>query len=211
MRAKEEAERIAQANAEREREEREARLRLQEAELRARAEQEARLRAEQMRLDAQIKITEKRARPLWLTVTPLVLGLGLLVGGYLSLDTIQTRDAAAQAERDEAAKRDEEHRKVLADLTAQFSELKAEQDRLEGQRAELDRKLAEVKDENQRQLLLAEKTALDNQLDQNASKRRANRGKATSQTKTKTKTKSPDPKKPAITISESDDPLAGLE
>jgi hypothetical protein len=207
LRAREEAERLAKANAERERQEREARLRLQEAELRARAEQEARLRSEQMRLDAQIKITEKKARPLWLTITPIVLGLGLLAGGYAALDTIESRDQAAQAEREQAAKRDEEHRKVLAELTAQFGELKAEQDRLEDQRAELDAKLAEVKDENKRQLLLAEKTALDNKLDQNASRRRANRGKASSQRTATTA----GPKRPGITISESDDPLAGLD
>jgi len=207
-RAREVAEKIAKTNAEREQEEREARLRLQEVELRTRAEQEARLRVEQMRLDAQIKITEKKkAGPLWLAVTPIILGISLVVGGYAAWDTIESRDRSAQAEREQAAERDEEHRKVLAALTAHFAELKAEQDHLESQRAELDRKIKEVKDESKRRLLLAEKTALDDQLDHNARKRRDNRGKPRSQATTKTA----ETKKPTLKISESDDPLAGLE
>ena len=38
----------------------------QEAELRAKAENEARLQEEQMRLDAQVQMAEKKARPVWL-------------------------------------------------------------------------------------------------------------------------------------------------
>ena len=78
-RAAEEAARFEAERQAREALEREERLRVQEAEARARAEQEARLKEEPMRLDAQVKLSEEKAKPKWpLVVVPvLVLGLGL--------------------------------------------------------------------------------------------------------------------------------------
>ena len=205
--AAEEAARLAKAQAEKEAREREERLRLQETELKTRAEQEARLREEQMRLDAQILMTEKKARPLWLTITPIVLGIGLIVGGYFAWTTIESRDTAAAAERAKAAKRDEDNKKALETLMAELNELKSEQERLEKERASLDSKLAQVQDETERQRLLAEKAALDEELEANKakqSKNKKNRRPKSGGDKTETK------KKPAITVTKTDDPLDGL-
>ena len=160
-----------------------------------------------MRLDAQIKMTEKKARPLWLTVTPIVLGIGLIIGGYFAWTTIEERDQQASAERAAAAQRDAENKKALETLMAELNELKAEQERLEKERKELDSKLAEVQDETERQKLLAEKAALDAQLADNKAKQSKNKKK--SNTGDSGSGEAPK-KKPAIEVKKTDDPLDGL-
>jgi DNA repair exonuclease SbcCD ATPase subunit len=157
-----------------------------------------------MRLDAQILMTEKKARPLWLTITPIVLVIGLAGLSYYAWTTIEERDAVAAAERAKAEKRDQDNQKALETLMAELNELKTEQERLEKERAALDAKLGQVQDETERQRLLAEKAALEQQLDDNKAKQSKNKTKRPKAPKEETK------KKPAITVTKTDDPLDGL-
>jgi len=206
--AREEAERIAREQAEREARDREERLRLQEAELRARAEQERLLREEQLRLDAQVKMTEKNARPLWLKVTPVILGIGLIVGGVIAKNTIDEQNQLAEQERNEARKRDEENRKAQEALMAELKGLKSEQERLAREKAELDAKLDKVTDEAERARLLAEIDKKNAELAANQAKqtRGSGGGKKSSSGDSGTIT----PKKPGIEVKKTDDPLDGL-
>jgi hypothetical protein len=207
-----EAARVAREAAEREAREREARLRLQEAELQARAEQEARLRQEQMRLDAQIKITEREARPLWLTVTPIALGLCLAAGGFFAWSSMAAHEHEVQVAQKQAAKIDAENSERLAEAYAQLDALKSEQGRLERERAELDAELSKVQDEAKRQRLLAEKSALDSKLKTNRAKQsgRASRSVRKDRGADERETSPSKPKEPAIEVLDTKDPLEGL-
>ena len=206
--AKAEAERIAREQAEREAREREERLRLQEAELRARAEQERLLREEQLRLDAQVKMTEKKARPLWLTVTPIVLGVILIGGGIFAKMKMDEQDEQAEAQRIAAEKRAEEDRKAREELMAALKELKDQQDRIEREKGELEERLGKVTDEAEKARLLAALKAKEDELEANKASQKKTGGTAK---------KSDDgggisdkPKKPAIEVKKTDDPLDGL-
>ncbi len=204
--AAEEAARVAKLKAEKEAHEREERLRMQEAELRTRAEQEARLREEQMRLDAQILMTEKKARPLWLKITPIFLGIALIGVGYYGWTTIQERDAVAAAERAKAEKRAEEDRKAREAIMAELNELKAEQTRMENEKKKLDQQIADMQDGAEKDRLLAKQEALERELNDNAAKLRK-RKKRGGGSKSPGETKK---KKPAIEVTQTDDPLDGL-
>ncbi|MBC8068530.1 MAG: hypothetical protein IAG13_09370 [Deltaproteobacteria bacterium] len=173
-RAREEAERIARAQAEEyarlqaehEAREREERIRLQEAETRARAEQEGRLREEQMRLDAQMKLAEKKAKPKWpLVVVPLLVA-GVGFAGYMAWDN--RRDADEKAEQARVQK--EEHDAQLALITEKLNSLEAEQDRLETDKAALDAKLAAAVTEQEKQKIRDEKAELERKIAENEAK-----------------------------------------
>jgi membrane protein involved in colicin uptake len=123
-REREEAERLAREHAEREAREREERIRVQEAEARARAEGEARLKEEQLRIDAQMRMAEKKARPTWpLYVVPaLVVGLGAV--GYLAWNHAeQVEDASAQIA--EEKKRNEEKEAALLAIQQKLEQLES--------------------------------------------------------------------------------------
>ncbi len=208
--ARDEAERLAKIAAEKEAADREERLRLQEADLRARAEQEARLKEEQMRLDAQVKLAEKKAKPVWLYAILgfLVVGLGVGVWQFLSYkDAQEEQDRIEKAAQD---KRDKENKAVMEAMMAELKGLRDEQARLEKEKQDLDARINSVTDAAERQRLVAEKAAIDAQLAENAK----------SQTKRQSQSKTPKPsgdaggEKPSkggITVKKNvDDPLDGL-
>lgn len=171
-RAREEADRIARAQAEEyarqvaehEAREREERIRIHEADVRARAEQEGRLREEQMRLDAQMKLAEKKAKPKWplLVVPVLVAGLGF--AGYMAYRSSQEAEQRAL----EAKVQQEAHDAQIAALTEQMNKLGEEQSKLESAKADLDQRLSAASNDAERAKLLAEKQQLELQLAKNA-------------------------------------------
>ncbi|MFO0634937.1 MAG: hypothetical protein U0168_18995, partial [Nannocystaceae bacterium] len=159
-RAREEADRVARAQAEefarqqaeQEAREREERIRIHEAEVRARADHDARLREEQMRLDAQMKLAEKKAKPKWpLVVVPLlVVGLGGI--GFFAWRS----HVRAEEERKAAAERDEQYRAEIASMNERFAVLEGEQERLEKDREELNGRLAAATTDAERAKIRAE-------------------------------------------------------
>lgn len=210
-RAKAEAERIARETAEREAREREERLRLQEAELRAKAEQEARLKEEQMRLDAQVKLAEKKARPIWLygILAALVIGIG--VGGYFIYQWKQDseRKAAELAAQREAEKKEQDA--AMAALLAEFKGLQEEQARMAKEKEDIENKLQNVTDATERQRLLAEKEKLDRELEANEEKQKKNKGKTSTAKTGGSGEPKPEKSKGGITVNKNvDDPLDGL-
>lgn len=208
--AREEAERIARETAEREAREREERLRLQEADLRARAEQEGRLKEEQMRLDAQVKLAEKKARPMWLYAVLGVLIIGVSIGGYLIFDYIQTRDEAERLAEIERKKQDDARAAEMATLMKELKGLQEEQNKIREQKDEIEAQLRGVQDDAERQKLLAKQAALDAQLAANEDKQKKNKGKSKSTGKSSSAPK-PEKSKGGISVSKNvDDPLDGL-
>jgi hypothetical protein len=209
--AKEEAERQARIAAEKEARDREERLRLQEAELRARAEQQARLAEEQMRLDAQVKLAEKKAKPVWLYAIIGVLVVGLGIGGYFAYDYTVKQDAKAAADAEAARiakeaqdKKDAENKKALDALMAELKSLKDEQNRLEGERKSLADKLNTVTDAAERQKLLDAQKELDNKIADNKRKQVKKSSSGEGEAK-------PEKSKGGITVKKNvDDPLDGL-
>lgn len=130
---REEEERMRLEQEERDRREREERIRIAEADVRSRAEQEARLREEQMRLDAQVKMAERKKTPYWLYATAGVLAVGLIGGGIFFYQRSQ-----------EAAEREKQHQAELAaaekeikDLESKAAQLQEEQDAAKAKEAEL--------------------------------------------------------------------------
>ncbi len=174
--AKEEADRLAKLAAEKEARDREERLRLQEADLRARAEQEARLKEEQMRLDAQVKLAEKKAKPVWLYAVLGLLVVGLGVGVWQFIDYTNKQEEQSRQEKAAQAKKDAEQKAAMEALMAELKGLKDEQNRLETEKQALDAKLNNVTDAAEKQRLLAEKAALDAQIAENANKQTKKRG-----------------------------------
>jgi len=146
--------------------EREERIRVAETEARARAEQEARLREEQMRLDAQVKMAERKKTPYWLYATAGVLAVGLAVGGYFLWEKKQENEAAAaQKAIDDKALADqklekERLEKELAAKQKEIDDLNAEAEKLEKAQKELDAKLAAATTETEKAALQAEKDKL---------------------------------------------------
>ena len=123
----EEDERLRVEQEEKERLEREERLRIAEAEAEAKAAQEARLKEEQMRLDAQVKIAEKKQKPKWLYALPVVLG-GLFISYMVYSNSQADKAAAEQAERDR--ERDEQFAKLQKQLDDQLAASAQEKERL---------------------------------------------------------------------------------
>ncbi|MCA9662655.1 MAG: hypothetical protein KC486_30220, partial [Myxococcales bacterium] len=161
------------------------------------------------RLDAQIKITERAARPLWLIATPIALGVSLMIGGFFAWSSMAEHEQRVQAAQKQAELVDAEQSQRLAEAYAQLDALKSEQGRLERERAELDAELSEVQDQAERQRLLAEKSALDSKLKTNRAKQggRASRRVEKDRSPTDGAAK---PKKPAIEVLDTKDPLEGL-
>ena len=225
--AREQAERHARDQAEREAREREERIRVAEAEARSRAEQQARLAEEQMRIDAQMKLAEKKAKPKWpLFVVPLlVLGLGGLGFMYYS------GTKRAEEERVAAAAKQAETEKQAAEDRAKFQETL---DRLEREREEQATKLANINqqldDKTKSEAELAElrraKEALEGQIAANEAEQETTKSKtATRKPKTgggkggggsKASSKSDDPapatteRKKKINLGDGSDPLDGI-
>lgn len=229
-RARDEAERIARLQAEenarqmaeREAREREERIRVSEAEVRARAESEGRLREEQLRLDAQMKLAEKKARPKWPLMVVPVLVAGVGFAGYLAWDNQRKADVEAQRSADQKA----EHEAALAAITEKLNALENEQKKLETDKAELDKKLGQATTDAERAKLLAEKQELERKLDANAEqqdvtadqggvKREKKKKSGSSSSSSSSKEEKPDAPPPGrkdkIDLGESDDPLSGLK
>ena len=189
---------------------REERLRLQEADLRARAEQEARLKEEQMRLDAQVKLAEKKAKPVWLYAVLGLLVVGLGVGVWQFIDYTTKQEEQDRQEKAAQAKKDAEQKAAMDALMAELKGLKDEQNRLETEKQALDAKLNNVTDAAEKQRLLAEKAALDAQIAENASKQTKKRGQTGKPAGDGGDTK-PEKSKGGVVVKKNvDDPLDGL-
>jgi DNA repair exonuclease SbcCD ATPase subunit len=130
---REEEERMRLEQEERDRREREERIRIAEADVRSRAEQEARLREEQMRLDAQVKMAERKKTPYWLYITAGVLAVGLIGGGIFFYQKRQEADAENQRIAAELKQKEQE----IKDLESKAAELEAEQAAAELKQKEL--------------------------------------------------------------------------
>ncbi len=176
---REQEERMRREQEEREQREREERIRVAETEARARAEQEARLREEQMRLDAQVKMAERKKTPYWLYATAGVLAIGLAVGGYFLWQKKQEGDAAAaQKVLDDkkaevaAAQKIIDDKKYADDLAAkqkEIDDLEAEKAKLEKQQADIAKEL-ETATGARRDELLAEAATVTKKLGANKKK-----------------------------------------
>jgi hypothetical protein len=148
------AEQDERARIERERTELEARARVERAAALAREEQEARLRAEQRRIDAQLEHEERRARSPWpmVAVSTLVLGLASIAGlAWDGRERAQLLHEAADSDRTE-------HERRMAEIDARLAELAADGERIDA------RELALAASEAEREELLAEKAALEEEL-----------------------------------------------
>lgn len=147
--------------AEVERREREERIQIAEAASRAQAEKETRLREEQMRLDAQVKLAERKQKPVWLFAVAGLAVVGLLGGSvffYQQHEQNKARHAQLEAEKtvaQEAAKR----------LEAEILALETEQAQMTARQAELDAELARAGTDAERARIEAEKGRLAAQQD----------------------------------------------
>ena len=190
--------------------ERQDRLRLAEAEARARVEHEARLREEQIRLDAQVRMSERRARPRWpLAVVPALL-IGLLGTGAFAWQG-KEREAAERAEAERIAA---EQAQALAAINAKLDALEAEQTRLQAERAALETQLAAAAgDEATKADLRAQLDAVDDRIASNDEAR----GKPSRPRRPRTSkpdggaSKPVKPSRPRLEVSDSNDPLAGIK
>jgi hypothetical protein len=222
QRAREQAERLAaeqaarlhaehQAQAQREHEDH---LRVQEAEARARVAHDARLRQEQLRLAAQIRMSEQRARPRWpLAVVPVLL-LGVAGASVLAWQGRQ-HEAEAKLEAQETVARNAD---VLAEVTAKLDALEAEQSRMQQVRADLEAELAAAKGNAGAETALREQlAALDADIATNDRARaQANGGRARprphgTRPKPDAKPDKPPRTRPVLELSNTNDPLAGIK
>lgn len=206
------AERMAQLERERQ-----DRLRLQEAEARARAEHDARLRQEQMRLDAQVRMTERKARPRWpLAVIPvLVLGLA----GAAALGWQSQRMAERQAaEREDAEQLAALQADALAQVNAKLDDLEAQQARMQQERSELLAQISAAKDDEAMRAELEKKlAALDADIatnDRARQTKRPSKGRPTVRRpkgEPKGEPKTTAPKRPRLVLGDGNDLLDGLK
>jgi hypothetical protein len=161
---REDEERMRREQEEREQREREERIRVAETEARARAEQEARLREEQMRLDAQVKMAERKKTPYWLYATAGVLAVGVAVGGYFAWNKVKENEAIAAQQAADKKKHEAESEaqaKVIKELEAEKAKLEKEQADLDKAQKDLEAKLATATTDAEKAALLAEKAKLD--------------------------------------------------
>jgi len=187
------------------------RLRIAEAEARARAERDAYLRQEQLRLDAQVRMSEERSKPRWpLAVVP-ALVLGLLGTGAIVWQGQQRQEAERVATERVTA----EQAEALAAITAKLDALEAEQTRLQAERAAIEGQLvAAAGDETKQADLRAQLDAVEDEIASND----AARGKP--QRPKRPRTSKPDsdgtkpvkPRtRPTLDVTSTNDPLAGIQ
>ena len=163
-----------------------------------------------MRLDAQVKLAEKSAKPMWLYAVLGLLIVGVGVGGYMFYQYTERTAAEAEQQRiaqeAERKKRDEEFAAIAKELKG----LQEEQSRIRSQKDDIENQLKNVKDESEKQRLLAEKAALDQQLAASDEKIKKNKGKTTAKSGGSDEPKTEKPKG-GITVKKNvDDPLDGL-
>ncbi|MEM9459011.1 MAG: hypothetical protein AAGF11_32840 [Myxococcota bacterium] len=199
--------------------ERHDRLRVEEAEARARIEHEARLRQEQMRLDAQVRLTERKARPRWpMAVIPvLVVGLVGMVG--LGWHSFAERENAERESAEQIAARQAD---ALAQVRAKLGALEARQAQLQQERSALLAQIAAAKDDDAVRAELERKLAnVDASIAQGDGKRSTKRpgksrprwtkgakgAKGSQGTKTDKSTRT----RPRLELGGDGDPLSGLK
>lgn len=168
--AEQEATRLATERAALEHAAREEQIRVQMADAHARAEHAARLQAEQMRIDAQIKLAERRSRPKWpfVVVPALVLGLGAL--GLFAADSQRQAERAsdeAEAQRVAQQQASAEQADAMAAIAAKLDSLEAERSGLVGELAKLDSRHRDAQSDAEKAQLQLEKLALQEKLDAN--------------------------------------------
>lgn len=210
--AAEEAARQAAKQAARLEQEHRDRLRIMEAEARARVEHDARLQQEQLRLAAQVRMSEQRAKPRWpLAVVPaLVLGL-LGTGAIVWQERQETEHERVQAELLAA-----ERAQVMQAVTAKLDALEAEQTRLQGQREALEAELAAAKDDAAKAALQGKLAAVDEKIASNDQARgkpsRPKRPRVSKPDGALADAKPPKPPRtrPLLDVSDTKEPLAGI-
>jgi colicin import membrane protein len=206
--AREEREALARAQAEADARARDEQARLHEAEMRARMEHEERLRREQMRLEAQMRISETTASPRWpYAVVPLLAAAVAIAGTLAWRSAADTERVAELAERDRRAQ-DEQ----IAAISAKLDALEDEQARLERERTELVTQLDAATSEAQREALREQQAELDAKIAANAKAqgKKPSTGKKPAPKPAKPSDGETKPSRPPIVIDDTTDPLAGL-
>ncbi|MFV8756570.1 hypothetical protein ACNOYE_38990 [Nannocystaceae bacterium ST9] len=184
-----------------------------ETEARARAEQEARLREEQMRLDAQVKMAERKKTPYWLYATAGVLAIGVAVGGYFAYQKVQENEAIAAQQEEDRKKHEAEsaaQAKVIADLEAEKAKLEKEQAELDKAQKDLEAKLASATTDAEKAALLAEKAKLDADQDSLTKKKKKVGGGGGSSSSGPSKPPATKERKDGIKLGGGDAPLGDL-
>lgn len=221
--AREAAERMAAEQAAREHaeqlarleRERQDRLRVLEAEARARAEHDARLLQEQLRLQAQVRMSEQRAKPRWPWVVVPVLVMGLLGTGVIVWQG-QQREAAERVAAEKAAT---ERAQAIAAVNAKLDALEAEQTRLVSEREALEAELAAASGDAAKQAdLRAQLDAVDGKIasndatlgQANGRPSRPKRPRPSKPANTDTKPVKPPRTRPTLDVGDTKDPLAGI-
>ena len=211
--AREEAERLAQEEAAREAREREERIRVQEAEARAKAEADARLKEEQLRLDAKVRMEQRKAMPKWPLAVAGVLLVGVVVGGIMAKNRA---DEVEEANRKALAEAKAQNEAALKKQEEEFAKLQA---KTAAQMDALDKRLGAAQSEAERSKLQAEKDALqaeldesENQVNKSATKVGRRRKPTSRPKKDADMVDEPEKKerKDKIKIKKTDDPLDGL-
>lgn len=134
--------------------------RVAEAAAQARIEQQARLRQEAQRLELQMRAAERAAAPRWpYAVVPALVAMLALAGGIAWHDT----STAARLEHANAEQRTA-YDQQMAEVAKKLDVLAARQQRLEGERVELERKLSEAASDAERTELRARVAEIDREL-----------------------------------------------
>lgn len=185
------------------------RRRVDEAAAQARIDQQKRLREESARLDAQLRAAERAAAPRWpyVVVPALVAMLGL--AGAIAWHDTQAAERMEQTASEQRTAYDQQ----MAQVAAKLDVLTARHQRLVGERAELEAKLAAAKTESERVALQERVDAIDEEIERDTP----------TPSKPKPRPKQPKPKpasattdgdKPSgrkpIVVSDGKDPLDGL-
>jgi hypothetical protein len=201
---RQEEDRLAAEEAAKEARDREERIRIQEAEARARSEQEVQLKQEQMRLDAQVKMHEKKQRPKWPIAVAAVAMIGLVAGSIAfkrhsdqaeaQRRTDEAQIAAEKAAAAAAMKRAEEKEAMLAKLQLEIDDMKAQQ-------KELAKQLESATTEDQREEIKKKQDVIRKKI-----QRKIDRQKDTQDEDVESATKK---REDAIPVVVTDDPLEG--
>ena len=179
-----------------------------------------------MRLDAQIKLSEEKAKPKWPLVVVPVLFLGIIGAGVMwyRSNSAAEQEAAEKAKAEELAAKQAE---ALEAITAKLDALEAEQARMEKERTDLQAQIEAAKgDESKRKELEAKLKSLDAKIAENEAEQEqasSKSGKARKPRKKKSgsssssSSSSSSPVKPKSTgrkeklgLNDGDDPLGGL-
>jgi hypothetical protein len=129
-----------------------ARARIAAAETIARAEQQLRVQQEALRLQTQLRIAERQARPRWPWLAAPLLMLAIVGGGTLAW----RGRAEADARADELATGRSEHEQRIAALADRVAALQSEQARLQIERDGVEARLDAASSEQERDQLRAE-------------------------------------------------------